>query len=100
MAGASLNHVPSRGPGPCSGIVQLCDGHGFEVDGAADHENLAIAEQRRRATGASSDRAPVAVHNPVAGSYSSAVANGPPLPSLLLPPPATSTLPSGRNVAV
>src|SRR5439155_9811479 len=41
-------------------------------------------------------RLPVALHVPLAGSYSSALLTGP----LLLCPPATSTLPSGSNVAV
>ncbi|RKH94467.1 hypothetical protein D7Y15_42720 [Corallococcus sp. AB030] len=40
--------------------------------------------------------APVALHCPVPGSYSSAVASSP----LLLRPPTTSTLPEGSSVAV
>ena len=39
---------------------------------------------------------PVGDQVPVAGSYSSALANS----ALLLPPPATSTLPLGSKVAV
>ena len=43
-------------------------------------------------------RLPVALHVPLAGSYSSALLRPLPLPSGV--PPATSTLPLGSNVAV
>ena len=43
---------------------------------------------------------PVAVHRPVPGSYSSAVATSPAPGSLQAQPPVTSTVPSDSNVAV
>ena len=66
MAVARVGHLPGGGPRPAVGVVQL----GGAV--VADHEDLAVAQQRGRASSPPLTILPVAVQVPLAGSYTSA----------------------------
>ena len=86
-----------RRPRPTRRIIQL-----RAAQGITDRYDPPATSTLPRAAASPCDssravpRLPVAVHVPVAGSYSSALLKEP----LLLNPPATSTLPEGSSVAV